>query len=78
VRALGNQNVEASINKNKFRLKQYFITYNNKKYKLTSCDFREANVSIKSVDSIFVAWTPRGYRPSISPLKSDPVQAYCL
>jgi hypothetical protein len=36
------------------------ISYDNLKYKVTFRDFREANVSIKSVDSISVLWRPRG------------------
>jgi hypothetical protein len=39
------------------------IFYNNKKYKLTFRDFREENISIKSVHSISVLWRPRGERP---------------
>jgi hypothetical protein len=41
-------------------------------YKLNFHDFREVNVSIKSVDSISVFWRPRGRPPRSLPLKSSP------
>jgi hypothetical protein len=36
------------------------ISYNNEKFKLTFRDFKEANVSLKSADSICGLWRPRG------------------
>jgi hypothetical protein len=45
----------------------FLIFYDNYKYKLTFCDFRETNVSIKYVDSISVLWWPRGDRPGRPP-----------
>jgi hypothetical protein len=51
--AQGNQNVEAP-NSNKKKVMTIFvlISYTNWKYKLTSRDFRETIVSVKSVDSV--------------------------
>jgi hypothetical protein len=43
------------------------ISYTNSKYNLTFRDLGEANVSIKSVDSISVLWRPRGDRRGRSP-----------
>jgi hypothetical protein len=40
------------------------ISHNNQKYDLIFRDFRERNVSIKSVDSLPVLWRPKGNRPS--------------
>jgi hypothetical protein len=51
----GSQNVEAPISNNKFRLFQIFnIISCNKMYKLNFRDSREANVSVKSMDSVSV------------------------
>jgi hypothetical protein len=47
------------------------ISYNNLNI-LGFRDFRDANVSIKSVDSVSVLWRPRDDRSGHSPLKSDP------
>jgi hypothetical protein len=40
-------------------------------YKLSLRDFTEANMSIKSVDSISVLWRPLGWLPQSLPRKSD-------
>jgi hypothetical protein len=50
------------------------VSNNNYKYKLTSRDFREANVALKSVDSIYVLWRPWGDSPGLLPLKSGPAE----
>jgi hypothetical protein len=41
----------------------FLVFYNNYKYKRTFVDFREANVSVQSVDYISVLWRPQGYCP---------------
>lgn len=37
------------------------LSYNNHKYKLIFCDFRESNFSLKSMDSVL--WMAWGHRP---------------
>jgi hypothetical protein len=49
-------------------MKLVFSPYNNEKYKLAFRDFGEADVSIKSVDSISVLWRSWGDLPGCSPL----------
>jgi hypothetical protein len=44
--------------------------YELKKYKFTVRDFREENISIKSLDSISVLWRPRGDSPDHCPLNA--------
>jgi hypothetical protein len=45
-----------------------------KNTKLTCRDLRDANISIKSVDSISVLWRPRGDHPCRSPLNPALIQ----
>jgi hypothetical protein len=67
VGARGNQNVEAPNRNNKFRLRQFFFLFSfliiRTKFQVMFRDFREADISIKHVDSISVLWGPRGDRP---------------
>jgi hypothetical protein len=44
------------------------ISSSNLKYKQTFSDFKEANVSVKSVHSVSVLWRPQGNRLGHSPL----------
>jgi hypothetical protein len=66
-----------TISNNKVRLCQFpfflLISHNDQKYKVTFCDFRKGNISIKSVDlySCFVG-VP-GQPPQSLLLKSGPV-----
>jgi hypothetical protein len=67
--ARGNQNVDAPT----IILLFVLIPYNKKTYKVTLRDFREADVSIKHVDSISVLGGPGGGGPPWSlHLKSGP------
>jgi hypothetical protein len=49
-------------------LSLFFNISCNNNYKITFCDFREANVSVKSVDFLSVFWRPPGYYLSRFPL----------
>jgi hypothetical protein len=66
-RLKAGQNVKVSLSSKKLGYDNYLF----KEMEIqTTCDFREANVSIKSVYSISVLWSPRGEQPNRSAINS--------
>jgi hypothetical protein len=81
VGALGYKNVRALISNNIFMLRFLFLFLFLFLIQVIKCilfsrDFKEANDSVKSVDSIFVLGRPRGRQPRSLPLKFNPALTF--